>query len=140
MRPPQLGSRSPSGQGGSIRIEEVRVKSKALFGALVGTVAVAAGLVAVSVAGGKATPAALPAPHPTLSDYQFISGSTTPPTDAQCESVGRTCFTPQAIQSAYDVGPLYAGGFDGRGKTIARSEEHTSELQSLRHLVCPRRL
>jgi len=80
---------------------------------------VAAGLVAVSVAGGKATPAALPAPHPTLSDYQFISGSTTPPTDAQCESVGRTCFTPQAIQSAYDVGPLYAGGFDGRGKTIA---------------------
>jgi subtilase family serine protease len=80
---------------------------------------VAAALVAVSVAGGKATPAALPAPHPTLSDYQFISGSTTPPTDAQCESVGRTCFTPQAIQSAYDVGPLYAGGWDGRGKTIA---------------------
>jgi subtilase family serine protease len=48
-----------------------------------------------------------------------MSGSTTPPTDAQCESVGRTCFTPQAIQSAYHVGPLYAGGWNGRGKTIA---------------------
>ena len=95
------------------------MKSKALFGALVGTVAVAAVLVAVSLAGGSVTSAALPAPHPTLSDYQFVSGSTVPPTEGQCESVGRTCFTPQAIQSAYDVGPLYAGGWNGRGKTIA---------------------
>ncbi|MEO6158856.1 MAG: S53 family peptidase [Ilumatobacteraceae bacterium] len=66
-----------------------------------------------------AEPAALPAPHPTVSDAQFISGGTTPPSNADCEAVGRTCFTPQAIQSAYNVGPLYASGWNGKGVTIA---------------------
>lgn len=66
-----------------------------------------------------AAPAAMPIPHPTVSDYQFIAGGTTPPTNAQCQAVGRTCFTPQAIQSAYNVGPLYAHGFNGSGVTIA---------------------
>ena len=32
---------------------------------------------------------------------------------------GRRCFTPQATRAAYNVGPLYASGFDGRGMTIA---------------------
>lgn len=62
---------------------------------------------------------ALPVPHPTVTDYQFISAGTTPPTNADCEAVARTCFTPQAIQSAYNVGPLYGSGFDGTGMTIA---------------------
>ena len=57
--------------------------------------------------------------NPIVPDYAFVTASTTPPTEAQCVSVGRTCFTPQAIQSAYNVGPLYAAGFDGRGMTIA---------------------
>src|SRR5438093_7949591 len=57
-------------------------------------------------------------PLPSVTDFQFIKTGTTPPTEADCEAVGRTCFTPQAIQSAYNIGPL-------------RSEEHTSELQSL---------
>ena len=57
--------------------------------------------------------------HPTVSDFAQINSSTTPPTEAQCESVGRRCFTPQAIQSAYDVGPLYAKGINGKGITIA---------------------
>src|SRR5689334_19904907 len=61
----------------------------------------------------------LPMPHPTLSDFQFISSGATPPSNADCQSVGRTCYTPQAIQSAYNVGPLYAQQFDGRGVTIA---------------------
>ena len=96
------------------------MKRKLLFGAGLGAAALAvAGLVALSVVGGKATPGAMPAPHPTLLDYQFVSGSETPPTEAQCESVHRTCFSPQAIQSAYDVGPLYAGGLTGKGVTIA---------------------
>ena len=96
------------------------MKRKALFGAALGAAALAAvTAVAVSLAGGKATSGVLPAPHPTLVDYQFVSGSETPPTEAQCESVKRTCFTPQAIQSAYDVGPLYAGGLNGKGMTIA---------------------
>lgn len=57
--------------------------------------------------------------HPTVSDYVQINSSNTPPTEAQCQSVGRRCFTPQAIQSAYHVGPLYAAGLNGKGVTIA---------------------
>lgn len=57
--------------------------------------------------------------QPTVSDFAQINSSTTPPTEAQCESVGRRCFTPQAIQSAYNVGPLYAKGINGKGITIA---------------------
>src|SRR2546428_4775589 len=58
-------------------------------------------------------------PQPAVTDFQFIKGGTTPPTEADCEAVGRTCFTPQAIQSAYDIGPLYAKGLNGKGRTIA---------------------
>src|SRR6516162_9340916 len=57
--------------------------------------------------------------HPIVSDYTFISSSTTPPTQAQCASAGRRCFAPQAIQAAYNMGPLYNNGLDGRGMTIA---------------------
>ena len=56
--------------------------------------------------------------HPTVSDFQFVKAGLTPPSEADCEAVGRTCFTPQAIQSAYNLGPLYAAGKDGRGMTI----------------------
>lgn len=69
----------------------------------------------------------LPIPHPTISDYAYISGSTTPPTEAQCESVGRRCFTPQAIQAAYDMGPLYSAGNQGQGTTIAIVDSYGSD-------------
>lgn len=69
--------------------------------------------------GGVVTVASGVVMHPTVSEYVQINSSTTPPTEAQCESVGRRCFTPQAIQSAYDVGPLYASGVNGSGVTIA---------------------
>jgi subtilase family serine protease len=82
----------------------------------VGAIALAIGL---AVTGGQAAPSAAAVPHPTVTDYQFISAGTTPPSEADCEAVGRTCFTPQAIQSAYNVGPLYAAGNDGHGVTIA---------------------
>jgi subtilase family serine protease len=62
---------------------------------------------------------AMPVPHPTVSDYQFLASGVTPPVEADCEAVGRTCYTPQAIQSAYNVGPLYAQGYNGAGVTIA---------------------
>ena len=57
--------------------------------------------------------------HPTVSDFVQINTSETPPTEAQCNSVGRRCFTPQAIRAAYNVGPLYAQGVNGKGVTIA---------------------
>jgi subtilase family serine protease len=88
---------------------------------LVGLVAVATAVCALLTASGGASGArlALPIPHPTVSDYAFISGTTTPPSEAQCESVGRRCFTPQAIQAAYNMGPLYSSGNEGQGTTIA---------------------
>jgi subtilase family serine protease len=60
-------------------------------------------------------------------DAKFISSSTTPPTQAQCFAVGRRCFSPQATQAAYNVGPLYAAGFDGRGTTIAIVDSYGSD-------------
>jgi subtilase family serine protease len=69
--------------------------------------------------------------HPTVSDYVRISGSETPPTEAQCMSVGRRCFSPQAIQAAYNVGPLHGSGIDGTGMTIAIVDSYGSD--TMRH-------
>ena len=65
--------------------------------------------------------------HPTVSDYAQINASTTPPSEAQCESVGRRCFTPQSLQSAYNLGPLYAAGLNGHGMTIAIVDSYGSD-------------
>jgi len=65
--------------------------------------------------------------HPTVSDYVQINSSTTPPTEAQCFSAGRRCFAPQATQAAYNVGPLYSAGIDGRGITIAIVDAYGSD-------------
>ncbi len=82
---------------------------------------IAAAALAAALIGRSAAPAALPAPHPTLDDYELISTGTTPPTEAQCFAAARPrrCFTPQGIRAAYNVNPLYVQGFDGRGMTIA---------------------
>jgi subtilase family serine protease len=69
----------------------------------------------------------LPLPQPAASDAAFISGSETPPTAAQCFSAGRRCFTPAAIQSAYNVGPLYRRGLNGSGVTIAIVDSYGSD-------------
>jgi subtilase family serine protease len=99
-----------------------------LAGASLLAVCAAAALVALLA--GHASASAAPVPHPTVSDWQLISSSETPPTEAQCESVGRTCFTPQAIQSAYNLGPLYHQGYDGRGTTIAIVDSYGSDTMA----------
>jgi subtilase family serine protease len=71
---------------------------------------------------------AYPVPRPTVSDFQFIKATT--PTEADCEAVARTCFTPQAIQSAYNVGPLYQQGFTGKGMTIAIVDSYGSDTMA----------
>jgi len=73
---------------------------------------------------------AYPVPHPTVSDYQFIKATT--PTEADCEAVpiNRTCFTPQAIQSAYNLGPLYQQGYTGKGVTIAIVDSYGSDTMA----------
>ena len=84
----------------------------------------------------SSVPAVMATVHPTVAEYAQISSSTTPPTEAQCVSVGRRCFTPQGIQASYNLGPLYAAGLDGRGMTIAIVDSVATGLCALR----PRRL
>src|SRR6476660_8057319 len=72
-------------------------------------------------------PHALPLPQPMFSDAQLISASVTPPTEAQCESVGRRCFTPASLQNSYNLPPLYAAGNKGQGQTIAIVDSYGSD-------------
>ena len=57
--------------------------------------------------------------HPAVAEWQFLGSDTTPPTEAACYAAGIRCFTPTSMENAYNVTPLYAQGFTGRGKTIA---------------------
>jgi subtilase family serine protease len=84
-------------------------------------------VLAAALSSGSAK-AAYPVPRPTVSDYQFIKATT--PTEADCEAVFRTCFTPQALQSAYNVGPLYANGWNGKGITIAIVDSYGSDTMA----------
>jgi subtilase family serine protease len=61
----------------------------------------------------------LPAPIPAVADYQWLSGSTNPPAEGDCTSVGRRCFTPLSMQGSYNLSSLLASGHDGSGVTIA---------------------
>jgi subtilase family serine protease len=100
-----------------------------LFGAaaLACTLAGLAVIAAAQTGAGRAA-RAYPVPHPTVSDYQFIKATT--PTQADCAAVGRTCFTPQAIQSAYNVGPLHQQGWNGKGITIAIVDSYGSDTMA----------
>src|ERR1022692_2495328 len=48
-----------------------------------------------------------------------FTGAAGPPTSAECmKALGIACYSPQQVQQAYDLPPLYAKGLDGRGRTI----------------------
>lgn len=87
----------------------------------------------LAVAGSAATTATVPGAvysvtvHPTVAEYTQMTTSTTPPTQAQCNSVGRRCFTPQSVRAAYHVQPLYDRGLDGHGQTIAIVDSYGSD-------------
>ena len=92
------------------------------------------GALALSFAGGSRGAVMTPIVfHPTVAEFYQETTGTTPPTEAQCQAEGRRCFTPQAIQSAYDLGPLYAprpgfpGGLQGQGITIAIVDSYGSD-------------
>jgi hypothetical protein len=59
------------------------------------TLAVCGAVALVGAPAGSAALAAgsLPVPVPAISDYQFLSASTTPPAEAACFAIGRRCFT-----------------------------------------------
>jgi subtilase family serine protease len=81
--------------------------------------ACAAAMAVAAGPGAASAAASLPAPKPTVSDYQWLTGSQTPPTEANCFSVGRRCFTPTSMRNSYNLGPLYAAGNEGQGVTVA---------------------
>jgi hypothetical protein len=88
------------------------MKRRTRFGAgLVVAAIVGFGLVALSLASGAPAPAAIPVPHPTVSDFQFISSGTTPPTEAVR---WRVPASPAGDPVCVHVGPLYAAGNDQR--------------------------
>jgi len=68
---------------------------------------------------GVVAAANLPTPIPAVADYQFLSGSTTPPAESDCFSVSRRCYTPTSMQASYNLPPLYAANDEGQGMTIA---------------------
>lgn len=60
-----------------------------------------------------------PAITPLISDWQFLAGGETPPSQAACSAVQRRCFDPVAIHNSYNYASLLAAGNQGQGKTIA---------------------
>ncbi|WP_225847777.1 S53 family peptidase [Streptomyces sp. HPF1205] len=92
-----------------------------------------AGTLALAAAGTLSAPgitAAAPQVRPTVADFTQLTTSTTPPTQAQCASAGRRCFSPQAVRAAYNVGPLHSAGLDGRGQTIAIVDAYGSDTMA----------
>ena len=59
-------------------------------------------------------------PHPLMAQPRFMSlhGLQLPLTPAQCLAFGLTCMGPPEFTKAYNLGPLYKKGLDGRGRTI----------------------
>ena len=83
----------------------------------------AVGTAALIGAGGTPTlgqtAAAGPVVKPTISNWQFITAGTPPPTQAACNAVvpfGRRCFDPMAMANSYDYASLTNRG---AGRTIA---------------------
>jgi len=68
--------------------------------------------------------------RPAVSDFEFITASEVPPTQAQCASVSRRCFNPTAMQNSYNLGPLYTQGFDGHGITIGIVDSFGSDTMA----------
>ncbi|WP_099905397.1 S53 family peptidase [Streptomyces sp. TLI_171] len=85
---------------------------------------------AVTTASGPISLAAYPELRPTVAEYAQVTAGEVPPTQAQCAAAGRRCFAPQAIRAAYNLGPLYADGFDGRGQTIAVVDSYGSDTMA----------
>src|SRR5512133_1604645 len=104
------------------------MKRRLFIAATLACVIAGLALLAAAFTGSDSAKAAYPIPHSTVSDYQFIKATT--PTEADCEAVARTCFTPQAIQSAYNLGPLYAAGNKGQGITIAIVDSYGSDTMA----------
>src|SRR5215472_11553134 len=82
--------------------------------------AMSLGLVAVAGAAGAVhQTVAGPLVRPLISDWQYLGNSSTPPSQAACNAVGRRCFNPASMANSYNYAALHAAGNLGQGKTIA---------------------
>ena len=71
------------------------------------------------------------APTPTT---PFFSPDGTGPANSQCQNINYHCYSPEDVQQAFNITPLYRTGFDGHGQTIViLGAGHTSTLQSDLH-------
>jgi subtilase family serine protease len=68
---------------------------------------------------------------PAVAEWQFVSASATPPTEAQCLAAARRCFTPQSMAASYNYAVLHALGDQGQGVTIAVIDSYGSD--TIRH-------
>src|SRR3712207_7558989 len=76
-------------------------------------------------------------PRSTLFPYTTLFRSRTPGRSSLLATGGSTPSTPMAVTYASCVKRKKVCGFAGHGFLLtARSEEHTSELQSRQYLVC----
>ncbi|HEY7349544.1 MAG TPA: S53 family peptidase [Ktedonobacterales bacterium] len=68
----------------------------------------------------QTTPAASPTPAPTPTETPpAYTPAGTAPTSAQCQSlIHAPCYSPEQMQQAFRLTPLYRQGYDGRGQTI----------------------
>jgi subtilase family serine protease len=70
---------------------------------------------------------AAPLFQPAISEWLQLNSSTTPPTQTDCASAGRRCFTPASMANSYNYASLLAGGNQGQGKTIAVVDSYGSD-------------
>jgi subtilase family serine protease len=84
--------------------------------------ALAAGVTAVAGCSATTTTPAQPAGPPTIVTTPGVihpTGVMTTPSQAHCVTAfSARCLTPQQVETAYDLGPLYARGVTGKGETI----------------------
>lgn len=80
---------------------------------------VGAAILGIASGGSQKAATRYPTVKPTVTDSQLVSTDLTPPTEADCFSIGRRCFTASAMESSYNLGPLYSAGANGSGVTIA---------------------
>ena len=102
-----------AGEGDTLSVAHPRLAAVIIVGVLAGAAVALTGV----ASGSRAS--RLPTPIPAVAGYQLLTNSTTPPSETDCNSVGRRCFTPSSMQASYDLAPLYAMNDEGQGATIA---------------------
>jgi subtilase family serine protease len=101
---------------------EGRVRKGTLTALTVGAAALAVGVVAAVASAGSAATKSSATAAPTVAINPGVihpMGVLAAPSQANCVKYGYYhCLTPGQVETAYDLGPLYARGVTGKGETI----------------------